>query len=534
MKNWVLHLVIFCSVLVFDPVEVFASAEHKDIERQLEALDKSLDQREVYLSSVKEKISQARLNLNKSKDLLSQYNALRNLYDLYRNYRIDSAFYIAEQRLDIAQQLGDQSKITSATLNLAEAYTMLGNPEVAIATIDTLEAAFMQDHHVKYRDNVYKKAYTMKKNHNSSNKERIAANVKLKAIIDEELKTKDKNSRGYLTLRAEQLRDAGLSNEAVGLIEEAKRKYDFSDNAAVLYTAGEIYLDAGRPEEAVDYLSRAALIDVEKGSKEYKALILLASALYQQGDIDRAFKYINIAFEDAIFSRANLRTEEIIEILPIINNTFYQKEKEIRNRTLVILVVAISFILFMLVFILSVVRAYKTKKRMVKTIEDINTQLSLQNRELIKSEELKLDVLSDFMVKFAHYLNQTKDYRKSMFRLLKSSQYEKALGMTLAQKDKAIDFNAFQEMFDVAFMSMFPDFIDKLNKFMITPVRQKDTIRLSPEIRMAALMRLGINSTDVIARMFNYSAQSVYNLRSTLRSMLNVSWEEFETQIRNI
>ena len=530
-----LRALLFFVILTIIPCSrIMAFKNAAEIESRLHTLDDVLEKRDTYAIDVKEKIAKGRLDLNKSHDALQQYNSLRNLYELYRNYRIDSALYIAEQRLDIARKLGDPSKISSATLNLAEAYTMSGNPDIAIFTLDTLKSNTLQDHHLKYQNNIYKKAYHLKKNLSLSSRDRIQAINKVKLLIEEELKSKDRNSRGYLTLKAEQLKDAGMTLEAVDLMEEAQRKFDFSDNAALLYMMGETYFEAGRMEEAILYLSQAATLDIENGNKEYKALILLASALYNTGDIDRAFSYINTAFDDAAFSKANLRTEEIMQILPIIHNTFYQKEKEIRKRTIWVLCVALAFIVLLGIFIIMISHAYKKERKMLLTIETINKSLEMQNRDLLISQELKLDAFREFMVKFAQYLNQTKNFRRSIFRLLKSSQFDRAISLSKEHKDKTINLSDFQEMFDVAFLSMFPDFLEKINSFMTVPIEPKENLRLSPEIRLAALMRLGINSTDVIAQMFDYSTQSVYNLRSTLKSLLKVDWEEFEKGIKEI
>lgn len=529
-KLYFLLLFLFASSFIRIEAGVFTA----DTEERLSMLDKALSQKEKYTKSMKEKINEGRIDFHNSVGPREQYNSLRQLYEVYRNYRIDSALYIAEQRLEIARELGEPSKIASSTINLAEAYAMSGNADAAIFMLDTLNPAFMEEHHEKYSNSVYKKAFSLKKRMALTSHDRMEAINKLKEINEKELKNKDKNSKGYYTLRAEVLRDAGLTKEAVELMEEAQRKFDFNDNAPLLYMLGATYMDAGHLDEAVSYLSRAASLDIENGSKEYKALILLSSALFEKGDIDRAFSYINYALEDATFSKANLRTEAIMQILPIIHNTFYQKEKEIKQRNAWILAVAITFIVFLVVFIIIIIKAYRSKHKMLHTIEIINSRLESQNKDLIESEGLKLNVLSDFMGKFAQYLKQTKNLKKNIYRLIKSGQNEKALDICRKDKDSSLDYNAFQEMFDIAFLSMFPDFIEKINNYMITPVEQKDSLKLSPEIRLAALMRLGINSTEEITRMFNYSAQSVYNLRSTLRNLLNISWEEFETKIPNL
>lgn len=81
---------------------------------------------------------------------------------------------------------------------------------------------------------------------------------------------------------------------------------------------------------------------------------------------------------------------------------------------------------------------------------------------------------------------------------------------------------------------MFSDFVDKANALLREPIVLREPSRLTPELRVAALMRLGIKSTDEIASMLHYSAQTVYNLRSSLRSMSDLPKAEFEARIASL
>lgn len=511
-----------------------AESSSNNHSRYLKMLDEIIANREKYASDYHAKIAEARFNYNSEADPIEQYNALRRLYELYRTYRIDSAMIVAERRLDVAKITGEQAKIVSATLNLAEGYALSGNFGKAISILDTINDAILAEHQRKYRNSIYKTAYALQKETSLLSQDRMEALEMLRSLREKELKERDKNSRGYIMLVAEQLRDAGMTKEAAAKMDELQQRFDISDNAALLYMAGEINLEAGNEDKAIELLTQASILDLSAGSKEYRSLILLASELLKKGDVRRAFDYINLAFEDATFSKANLRTEEIMRFMPSIHKAFYDKERQVNRLTIIFLCISAFFIILLVIFVFLLVKAVRSNRKMIHTVEQINGKLKARNNDLMESDSVKLGILNGFMMDYSRYISRVVSFRKNIYRLIKTGQYDKAINAVRTDKVEAPDISAFQEMFDVAFLSMFPDFLEKLNMLLEKPIEQKESMRLSPEVRIAALMRLGITSTDQIVEMFHYSTQSVYNLRSSLRGMLKVSWEEFEEEIRKI
>lgn len=501
-------------------------------EETLTQLDQIIQNKSQYEAEYNKAISKARADYNSSVSPTDRYNTLRSLYELYRSYRIDSALIVAEQRLEVARKLGEKSKVASASLNLAEGYARSGNPDQALKILDELDVSTLEDYHKKYRNSIYRSALMMKATTALLSSDRIQATDRLRSFRDSAFKESPVNSRGYLTLKAEKLRDAGLYAEAVAEMEKAHKQYDFSNDAAMLYTMGEIYIAAGDLEKGVECLAQSAIIDISSGKKEYKSLILLADILFEQGDIERAFHYINCAFEDAAFSHANIRTAEIMKSMPLIDQAFHLQEREIRKRTNLFLIGSGVLIAILLLFVALLVRINKEKRRMMATIEGINQRLEEQNEVLKEADSLKLQHIKSLMFAYSTYISRLRDYRKGIYRLLKTGQTEKALDTVKTNSADAGDVAAFQEMFDEAFLSIYPDFPEKVNKYLTTPVELKKGQKLSPELRVAAMISLGLTSTDEISEMLHYSAQSVYNLRSTLKNMLRIDMKEFEAAIK--
>lgn len=504
-----------------------------DANRQiLQQLDEVIRTRSQYEAPKREAIQKARTEYERATDDPGRYNALRGLYENYRSFKVDSALIVAHKRLDLARRIGIPSKIASATINLAEGYTRSGSADIAISILDTLNPASLETYHNKYRNAVYREAYRIKANAAILPEDKDIILKKLKSLNDSALLESSKTSRGYYTLTAEKLCDAGLYSEAVATVKEAERHYDFSQDPAMLSTIGDIYLKSGDRDKAIEYLAKSAILDISSGTKEYRSLITLTPLLLEEGDIKRAFEYINCAFEDAQFSHANIRTAEIMEIMPAIDKSFHDTEKEVAKRTQAFLIIAGILVALLLILLAWYVKTLRINRKMLSTIEEINANLAEKNLALAEADSLKLHYVNTLMKANSEYISRIKAFRKNIYRCLKATQYEKAFELAKDKRNEASDIQVFQGLFDEAFLSMFPNFIDQVNEFMTERIELKEPNHLTPELRVIAMMKLKMASTEEISSLFHYSNQTVYNLRTTIRGMINIPWEEFEIKIQ--
>lgn len=500
----------------------------------LDSLDRTIRNRRQFEAQRRESILNSRIDYERASDDAERYNALRGLYESYRSYRIDSALIVANKRLEIARRLGSHSKIASATINVAEGYTRLGAADKAIHILDTLNQAWLESYHVKYRSSVYREANRIKSVTSVLPEEKEEALRRMRELADTSFYASSPTSRGYYTLLAERLCDAGLHDQAVATVEEASRKFDFSQDAAMLYTIGEVYLKAGQRDKAIDYFARSAILDISSGTKEYRSLISLAPLMLDEGEVSRAFDYINCALEDAEFSHAGLRTAEILESMPVIDKSFHETERMVVHRTNIFLTVAGILVVVLLILVIWCVHTLRENRRMLTTIETINASLAEKNEALAKADSLKLHYVNILMKAYSEYIARLKDFRKNIYRCLNSGQQDKAFDLVKSNRVETGDITAFQTLFDEAFLSMFPDFIGQVNRFMKEKIELKEPGRLSTELRVIALMKLGITTTEEISSLLHYSSQTVYNVRSSIRGMLNISWEEFEREMEQL
>lgn len=460
-----------------------------------------------------------------------RYAVLRGLHDAYSGYRIDSALMVADMRLAIARRLGDRGKIASASINLADSYSHVGEYAKALTILDTLSRTSLADYHRKYLYNVYYSTGSKLARTAVIDRERLSAIEAVKSWRDSILRYSPEGSRGYYVLNMERLQDAGMMREAVALMDEACRRYDFKGNAAVQYSLGMLLLNAGDRDAAKEALARSSLLDITSGTKEYASLIELACVLYDDGDLDRAFGYINCAFEDARFSKARFRTSEIMNLMPIIDSAFHEYEQEsarhTRQQMLAIVLVAIVVICALAIVAMQLRRITAMSRRLGES----NRVLESRNRRLAEADALKLRHVEDLLETYAGYIGKLKNYRKSLYRLMKTGQYDAVTAQLKSDRLEAGEMKEFYATFDRAFLSMFPDFITMLSGMFKEPLELKSEDTLTPELRVLAMMKLGFTSTSEIASMLHYTPQTVYNYRSTLRSMLRADWAELERHL---
>lgn len=431
-------------------------------------------------------------------------------------------------RLDAARRIGDPSKVISATINLAESYANAGELHKAADLLEAVDTRQLVSYHVKYYYNVLGEIYTRLRTSAVTPYDHAYYTGKECAILDTLLLKTSPESTGKRLLQVRRLGSSGHRDEALRYLRQ-------TDTAGIgapqLYTIGQLYIELGDTANACPMLAKAAIFDLRDGVKEYAALIDLASILYSKGETTRAYRYINVAMDDAQFSGANFRTREIMKILPVIDAEFYRMEKEAMKRTGRQRTIAFIFGILMLAAAMAVMLQTLRLRRLSRRLHDTNLALERSNASLREADSIKLGYVTTLLQTYAASNTTLRDYRRSIYRLLKAGQTDKALDMV--RNDK-IDSDAFYSIFDSAVIAMFPQFIETVNGMMKRPYVPKISSTLIPELRVIAMIRLGINSIDDIARMLHYSNQTVYNYRSAIRANLAISEEDFRLALNRI
>ena len=290
-------------------------------------------------------------------------------------------------------------------------------------------------------------------------------------------------------------------------------------------------------QEYEKYLVMSAISDITCPLKENLSMQELAMLLYQsqKPDLERANRYINYSMEDAMFYNNRLRMLEIAKKFPPIVNTYQNKWIE-KNKVLVRSVYFISFLSILLVFaMLYIFRQFKLLGRQRAIVTEMNMQLKNLNSELLKTNRTREEYVSLFIELCAAYIDKLNKYQDLVKRKVKAKQIDDLLKMSNNSKMTDSDARQFFVNFDTAFLTLYPNFVNEFNLLL----REDESILpgkgeiMNTELRIFALIRLGIKDSSRIATLLFYSPQTIYNYRTAVKNKAK-NREEFEEQVRNL
>lgn len=329
------------------------------------------------------------------------------------------------------------------------------------------------------------------------------------------------NSIIYRFLRAERLVEQGHYPEARKALEVLLKEVPQKDNiyGKTAYQMAEVYNRQGDPEGYAAYLAKAAVSDIQGCVNEGWALPVLASWLYEKGDIEDAYSYINISLSDAMSGNARMRTVSLARMFPAIDTAYQSRLRS--SRTKLFIWASIGFI-FAITSIIMLVILWKQVKRRRAAM-----------KKLAETAMLQESYLGNFVALCSSYSARLDDCQKLVVRKLASGQTDELMKAMKSGKfsDKTEDFHG---IIDKTLLALYPDFVDEVNALLRPEERmekRKDT--LPAELRIYALYRLGVNESSKIASILQYSANTVYAYRNKMRNKA-INRDTFEADISQI
>ena len=369
---------------------------------------------------------------------------------------------------------------------------------------------------------------------------------------DSILTVNDPESITFQIVKADQYNVNGKWAEAINLLEEYSRTHPLQihEKAMLMFTLSEAYKLKKDNENRKRCLLESSIADLKSAVREYSALRELAVILYKEGDIDRAYTCIKLCMEDASICNARLRIVEVLELFPVINDT-YQKEKEAQQEKLKIML----YVIFALALCLSggIYYLYKQMERLAlarRQVIEANNKLTQANDNLHKSNSklqdanhslaenitLKEVYIGRYMDQCSAYIDKMDEYRKSLGKIAASGKLEELFKKLKSSQYIDDQLKDFYENFDDTFLQLFPHFVEEFNKLLVEDeqIHLKNPHRLNTELRIFALIRLGITDSIKIAQFLRYSVTTIYNYRTKARNKAKGNREEFEKNVIKI
>jgi predicted negative regulator of RcsB-dependent stress response len=519
---------------------VFADTE---IQQSLRALDDVVAHRNDYVEQKNERIDRLKTEL-KNAVPANRYTIYFRLYEAYKTFIYDSAFTYARKLQEEAYRSHDASKIAFAKVKLGFILVSSGMFNEALDSLHTVNRTVLADsQRVEFyslmartyydlvdfnRDQFFTELYTSLGNR----------------YIDSALQFCDSHCKSFYSLRAMMHLRRQAYTEATEALEKVLNRpgLTYAELAIAASTQGYIYLQAGKIDDAVLMLIKASEADVRSSTKETLAILNLAELLYKKGDVVRAYEYVKVAMDDANFYGARHRKIQVAAIFPIIEG---HKLNTVEHQRKLLITYAILITILSVITIVSAVIIYKQFRKLKQAeahitkananLQEANALLQEVNNRLMEANKIKEEYIGYYFNINSEYLVKIQAFKQAIDTKLMTKKYDDIRyvvnNINLKKEREELYLS-----FDKVFLKLFPDFVTTFNSFFKEEDRiiLKEGQLLNTELRIFALIRMGIHDTEKIAKILDYSINTIYNYKARTKSKSSVPNDEFEQKIMAI
>ena len=528
-------IVVFWCFCIVGICYVYAIDSNR-VDSLLLKLDQSIKKRPIYMEQKELRLAKLRRQLLQLISEEEHFAILGALLDEYRSFNTDSAFYVAEEREQIAMRLGNREYIDNARMNKADVLGMTGMYKEAMDLMRNIHAERLSKKLRPYYYHIYRTIYGLMADYAVTKYERKLYTELTDKYRDSLLLVNKDNLLIHTLIQSDQYNVRNEYDKAICLLTDylAQQKEYEHDVAICAYTLSESYRLKGDKEKEKEFLIVSAIADMTTAVREYISLRKLAILLYQEGDIERAYSYVKICMEDAAACNARLRKLEILEIFPIINDAYQQKTEKQQEQMKWALV---SISLLSLFLLLAIFYVYKQMKRLAvahkevidtnKRLKELNEELHLSmhklkeaNHSIAENSYLKEEYIGRYMDQCSVYLEKMDNYRRSLGKIAATGNVEELYKNIKSSKFIEGELKEFYANFDNTFLQMFPTFVEDFNALLTNDeqISLKTGERMNTELRIFALIRLGISDSVKIAQFLRYSVTTIYNYRTKVRN----------------
>ena len=528
-------IVVFWCFCIIGICYVYAIDGNR-VDSLLLKLDQAIKERPIYMEQKELRLAKLKNQLLQSISEEEHFAILSALLDEYRSFNTDSAFYVAEEREQIAMRLGNREYIDNARMNKADVLGMTGMYKEAMDLMRNIHDERLSKNLRPYYYHIYRTIYGLMADYAVTKYERKLYTELTDKYRDSLLLVNKDNLLIHTLIQSDQYNVRNEYDKAICLLTDylAQQKEYEHDVAICAYTLSESYRLKENKEKEKEFLIISAIADMTTAVREYISLRKLAILLYQEGDIERAYSYVKICMEDAAACNARLRKLEILEIFPIINDA-YQQKAEKQQEQMKWTLASISILSFFL--LLAIFYVYKQMKRLAiarkevidtnKRLKELNEELHLSmhklkeaNHSIAENSYLKEEYIGRYMDQCSVYLEKMDNYRRSLGKIAATGNVEELYKNIKSSKFIEVELKEFYTNFDNTFLQMFPTFVEDFNALLTNDERisLKTGERMNTELRIFALIRLGISDSVKIAQFLRYSVTTIYNYRTKVRN----------------
>jgi len=525
-------------------------------------IDSALSHKADYKRSLEVNIQTLRDKLAKAKSNEETYLINKLLYDAYRTYVSDSALAYLNRNYQLAKRYKNKDWLTETLVNEAYVYAATGWLDEAERVLK--EAAGYPMNKTTEVAYYIQRVYLL--NHldnylSTDHKYEIAQLCDSIIVLNH-----DPLDNAYLWARFWRDHDTKRADEVETLIKNklsSGRGMDAQWYGNLTFALSMLYHSKGDITNFVKYITLSAINDIQMMNRDVPSLQLLAVEAFNDGDIHHAYSFLKYGFESHAEFPERVRASTLLGYMQQIYDKTQEKyavDRKFKQRTIVILVVMSVILLLALIYIYILLRKQVVSRRQLqeqnraldsnveelekvyRQLEEANEKLKLINGQVTHANALlteanfvKEEYIGNLFTICSGYITKMDELRKTTFRKLQVKQYNEL--MNLAENSNSFIHDEIQELykiFDVTFLKIYPDFLEDFNSLLRPEERLvlKKGELMNNDLRIYALVRLGINNSTKIAEFLHISTQTVYNSRMKMRNKAIVSDEEFSNRVK--
>lgn len=558
MKNILLIILLLLSALGADA--------GSRIDSVYKVLDKAIANADAYVARRTARIDSLKALLAKERKQAARYNLEFRLYEEYKALSNDSAIGYLERAMATATKTGDMAARSECLALEAYQCSASGMYMESHDLLRSVDKAALDSAGLALYYNACAHLYGELGYYSAVKKLRSRYLEMSNMYIDSLLAVTGSNDPLHLRYMEKRMYEAGDYYGAL-LYNDKWMRQSGSIPTEFAIIAFYRYLDykmLGNERECIYWVAMSALADVRNGTTDQASMWELANYLYTVGDNARAYRYIDFARECTERFHTTLRSSQILPVLSTISNN-YQKDMAAKNRLLQVAVALVA--LFALAVLAFMIYLYKQRRRLAIARNELskkNSQLTGLNADmkaalanldksnrrltatgdrlnetianLDESNRVKEKYIGLFLRQCSSYIDKMDAMRKDALTLLKNKHYGELYDKLKQHGFRDKEHEELFEIFDATFIRLFPTFVDEFNQLLKPEcrIRLADQSKLNTDIRIFALIRLGIDDSSKIAELLHYSVNTIYNYRARIKNGAECDRDSFETLVKEI
>ena len=500
-------------------------------------LEKEIQKKEFYDKQKEERIQSLIELCNKSNNLKEQYRISNAIFEEYQFYSFNEALQYIEKNIQIGKKLNNHLLLDEAKLKMGLLLVNTGRFKESIDALseidrNSLPESLINDYFIAQKEGYSGLAYNTAVNSN-----RLIYSKLYTAYQDSLYSRLKPNKEDALRLKEKEYRDSRNLDMAFKINLQRLENVEIGSRLFSLITFERSLLYELKNEftKQKEYLTLSAISDIQASVKDNASMGTLAKILFTEGDIDRAHQYINFSYDDAEFYNSRLRFVDIANNMPLITKAYEQKTAKQKQKLEYSLIFISVLAAFLLVAIYSVYKQVKKVSRARNELKVANEELKSLYLELSEVDKIKEHYIGNFLNLYSEYITKLDVYRKLVSKYVNANRINALLKLSKSKELINEELQIFNKNFDNSFLHIHPNFVKDVN-ILLKPEKQivltDDTI-LNTELRILALIKLGITNSSRIAKILRYSVNTIYNYRASINKSA-IDKENFEKMIKSI